>query len=273
MPELPEIETLKCYLEQHILGKKINKVILRRNNLRYPIASDFSQCTINTSIIRVERLAKYLLINLDNEYSLIIHLGMSGRFTVKDANHIPLKHDHIIITLDNGSCLVFNDARRFGMIYCCSSNELSKQKFLKNLGKDPMSPEFDTEYLYNNLKTKKMPIKNAIMNNQIAVGVGNIYASESLFKAQINPLLSSNKLNFQQISDLVSAIKEILSEAIKAGGTTLRDFVNGNNAPGYFKQKLQVYGRYNEKCYICNGNIDKIKQAGRTSFFCPNCQK
>lgn len=273
MPELPEVETLKCYLEKHILHKRIDNIILRRKNLRYTIFQKLDSQTKGALIISINRLAKYLVINLDNKTSLVIHLGMSGRFTVKDKDYIPVKHDHIIITLSDKSQLIFNDARRFGMLYFCKTFELGKQKFLVNLGPDPLSEQFNATYLYNNLSTKKIPIKNAIMNNKIIVGVGNIYASESLFCAKINPWLASNKLTFNQIEKLVYSIKQVLLEAIKAGGTTLRDFVNGDNMPGYFKQKLQIYGRSNQKCYNCRSVINKIKQAGRTTFFCPSCQK
>jgi formamidopyrimidine-DNA glycosylase len=273
MPELPEVETLKCYLEQHISGKKINEIVVNRGNLRYPLSNDLTECCQNAVITSIKRVAKYIVMHLSNGYSLIIHLGMSGRFTVRAKDYNPIKHDHIIINLDDYSKVIFNDARRFGMIYCCKTKELYQQKFFKNLGPDPLTELFNIEYLQEHLKRRKIPIKNAIMDNKIVVGVGNIYACESLFKARINPLLLSNTLNYRQITALVLAIKEILQQAISAGGTTLKDFVSGDNKPGYFKQELQIYGRYKEKCYTCNSYIDKVTQSGRTSFFCPNCQK
>jgi formamidopyrimidine-DNA glycosylase len=273
MPELPEVETLKRYLEQHILNKKINTIELNRSNLRYPFSKELTICSKNAVITSIKRIAKYIVMELNSNYCLVIHLGMSGRFTIRTKDYSPIKHDHVIINLDDYSKIIFNDARRFGMIYCCKTAEIYQQKFFKNLGLDPLTELFNTKYLQEHLKSRKIPIKNAIMNNNIVVGVGNIYACESLFKAKINPLLLSKQLNYQQITLLVLAIKEILQQAIAAGGTTLKDFVSGDNKPGYFKQELQIYGRYKEKCYTCNNSIDKVNQAGRTSFFCSNCQK
>lgn len=273
MPELPEVETLKCYLEQHISNKIINDIVLNRSNLRYPFSNDLTKCGQNAVITSITRIAKYIVMHLSSGYSLIIHLGMSGRFTVRAKDYISIKHDHVVINLDDHSKVIFNDARRFGMVYCCKTAEIYQKKFFKDLGPDPLTELFNANYLQEHLKNRKIPIKNAIMDNKIIVGVGNIYASESLFQAKVNPLLASDKLNYQQITVLVAAIKQILQQAIKAGGTTLKDFVSGDSKPGYFKQELQVYGRYKQKCYTCNDTIDKVKQSGRTSFFCPHCQK
>lgn len=274
MPELAEVETLKCYLQKHITDAEITSFIARRDNLRYALDVGLLQRrTRSSKIINVTRSAKFLVLELDNSYSIIFHLGMSGRLTVQNPNYALQKHDHIVIGLAEGNQLVFNDARRFGMVYSCKTSELSKQYFLKNMGQEPLEDPFNTAYLLQKLSSRKAPIKTTIMDSKIVVGVGNIYAAESLFLAKINPLKSSNELKEDEVCRLVSSIKDTLHKAIKAGGTTLKDFVNGDNKPGYFKQELSVYDRAGQSCYTCKDLIRKTKQAGRSTYFCSNCQK
>lgn len=272
MPELAEIETLKLYLAERITGDKITNYIQRRNKLRYELAKDLPNYLINATIIDITRRAKYLNIYLDNDYVLTYHLGMSGRITIQTEDYQLQKHDHIIMGLQSGKQLVFNDARRFGMIYICSSKQMSNQQYFRTNGADPLEEGFDTKYLFQKLLSKKIAIKLALMDNKIVVGVGNIYAAESLFMAKINPLRASNTLTMEEISSLVGSIKQVLEKAIKAGGTTLKDFVGADGRPGYFKQELNVYDRIGLPCYICGHKIEKIKQSGRSTFFCPNCQ-
>ena len=273
MPELAEIETLKNYLEQHIIGKQIGSYVQHRGNLRYALPASLSQHASTGQVEGVERRAKFLNINLSNGYTIIFHLGMSGRLTVQPSSYQTQKHDHIIVGFKDGTQLVFNDARRFGMVYSCKSSDLNAQDFMKNMGQEPLTSEFNTEYLMRLLSNKTSPIKTALMDNRIVVGVGNIYAAESLFIAKIHPLRPANSLTKEEISRMIASIKQVLEKAIKAGGTTLKDFVGGDSKPGYFKQELNVYGRAGEACYVCKQSVKKIKQAGRSSFFCSSCQK
>ncbi len=273
MPELAEVETLKRYLERYIKNLVITDYFQYRDNLRYQIAANMHDKMIGAKIIDVGRRAKFLNIYLDNEYILTYHLGMSGRLIFETPCYDRKKHDHIIIECGSNGKLVFNDARRFGMIYLSHAQEFAEQKFMHNMGPEPLEKEFNAEYLFNSVQGKKVPIKNYIMDNKILVGVGNIYAAESLFQSKIHPKVEAGLLDFQQISSLVTAIKEVLKAAIDNGGTTLRDFVSGDNKPGYFQQKLAVYGREGQLCFICNHTIEKFRQAGRSSFFCSKCQK
>lgn len=273
MPELAEVETLKRYLERCIKNLAITDYVQYRDNLRYPIATNIQENVAGAKIIDVTRRAKFLNLYLNNGYILTYHLGMSGRLVFEAPCYDRKKHDHIIIECGSSGKLVFNDARRFGMVYLSKVQEFAQQKFMANMGIEPLEDEFNNEYLLNLAQGKKVPIKNYIMDNKVVVGVGNIYAAESLFKAGIHPEIPAQSLDFQQIASLVDAIKEVLKAAIDNGGTTLRDFVNGDNQPGYFQQKLAVYGREGQPCFICNHTIEKFRQAGRSSFFCSKCQK
>lgn len=272
MPELPEVETLKRSLEKHIVGHKIISFVQFRESLRYSLDPDLAENTINSFISNVRRIAKYLIIDLSNNNSIIFHLGMTGRLTLRKNTYEFQKHDHIVFILENKSLIVFNDTRRFGMVYVSMTSELASQKYLKHMGLEPFSERFNVKYLENCFKNRKIPIKPAIMDNKIVVGVGNIYASESLFLSKINPLKLSKDLTNEEILRLLKSISFVLNEAIKAGGTTLRDFVDGDNKPGYFKQKLNVYDRKNSDCYSCRAKIVKITQSGRATYFCPVCQ-
>ncbi len=273
MPELAEVETLKDYLLKNIIGRKITKYIQRRNNLRYKLSNDFDNYLVNATIISVSRRAKYLYLHLSNDHILVFHLGMSGRLTIQDPNHLYKKHDHIIIDFDDGTKLVFNDTRRFGMAYISHKDQITDQPYIKDLGIEPLSAEFNAEFLSQKLANRKAPIKQILMDNKIVVGIGNIYASESLFRAKINPKKQAKELSDEELNAIIGAAKHVLEKAIKAGGTTLKDFVSGDNKPGYFQQKLQVYGRKGKECFVCGEKIIVLKQSGRASFYCPNCQK
>jgi len=271
MPELPEVETLKNSLKDKLIGLVIENVELKRDNLRYKLSPLLATEISHTNILNVWRRAKYLIIDFSNYYSLVIHLGMSGRFTVQSANYKTQKHDHVIFDLNNGEKLVFNDTRRFGMIYSFKTNILEKE-FFHNLAIEPLSNLLTYEYLKSKLITRKIPIKNLLMDNRIIVGVGNIYASESLHLARISPDKLGGDLNNNEIKCLITAIQNVLSKAIIAGGTTLKDFVNGNSRPGYFTQQLTVYGKEGQKCLNCSGTILKVKHSGRSTFYCKICQ-
>ncbi|WP_032138931.1 bifunctional DNA-formamidopyrimidine glycosylase/DNA-(apurinic or apyrimidinic site) lyase [Rickettsia tamurae] len=271
MPELPEVETLKNSLKDKLIGLIIENVELKRDNLRYKLSSLLATEISNTNILDVRRRAKYLIIDFNNDYSLIVHLGMSGRFTLQSANYKTQKHDHVIFDLNNCEKLIFNDTRRFGMVYSFKTNFLEKE-FFNDLGIEPLSDSLTLEYLKNKLKIRKIPIKNLIMDNKIIVGVGNIYASESLHLARIHPDKLGNDLNDDEIESLIKSIREVLTKAITAGGTTLKDFVNGDNKPGYFTQQLTVYGREGQNCLSCSSTIIKTKHSGRSTFYCKTCQ-
>lgn len=271
MPELPEVETLKLYMQPKLGGETIDRIELRRENLRYDCRS-LKQLKLPSKVTGVRRRAKYLVIDLDNLNSLVVHLGMSGRFTLTGQDHVLKKHDHVIFHLSSGDRLVFNDARRFGMIYHCASDSIEEEKIFRNLGVEPLSEAFIAEYLASKLAGRKQPIKTALMDSSIVVGVGNIYASESLFLARIDPRKAAGSLPKNEIAALIVAVRQVLQEAVKMGGTTLKDFVSGDSKPGYFKQKLLVYGREGETCQTCGNLIAKIKQAGRSTFYCSRCQ-
>lgn len=273
MPELPEVETVRQYLADNITNTKILGIQLYRNSLRYQLNTTLLMKAIGADITSIQRRAKFLVINLVNAYSMVIHLGMSGKLTIQLSDYIPQKHDHVVIKLSNNTLLVFNDIRRFGMIYLCKTHELEIQKYLQNLGPEPLSKQFNANYLWQKLAFLNRCIKPVIMDSKIVVGIGNIYAAESLFLARINPQRTANSLDLAECRQLVRAIKHILTNAIKAGGTTLRDFVGYDNQPGYFKQELKVYGRDKAQCSSCGNLVTKIIQSGRSSFFCTFCQR
>jgi formamidopyrimidine-DNA glycosylase len=274
MPELPEIETICQALKANIL----NKVIIKTNrltefNLRKAIPKDISQKLSNRKIIDITRRAKYIQISLDNSLILLIHLGMSGKFLIKDKDYSYQKHDHLSLILDDEQKLIYNDPRRFGLIEILDSNQLENSPFLKHLGIEPFSVEFTSQYLGKILSNKKQPIKLTIMDNINIVGVGNIYAAESLFLSGVKPDRPSSSLEKQEITLLHSKILQVLEEAIKQGGSTLKDYASANGDQGYFQHSFKVYGRDGKDCIVCKEIIQKIKQGGRASFYCPKCQK
>ena len=272
MPELPEIETIKRCLENNITGSRITKLTCNRSNLRYVLSPLLDSLVPTSTIKAVRRRAKYLIIDLDNNHSLVIHLAMSGRFTIQSQSYQPIKHDHLLFYLNNKQKLVFNDARRFGMVYIFATATLNNQPILAKLGPEPLLESFSADYLYKLLKNRKASIKNILMNNEFVVGVGNIYVAEALFVAKIHPKTLCCDLSYNEVCELVYAIKNILAKAIIAGGTSLKDFVNADNSLGYFKQELLVYGRSGKECRLCTNLIQRIVQGSRSSFFCPKCQ-
>lgn len=258
MPELPEVETVVRELKQSLIGKKFGEIITLRDNIREPIP-DLSG--LHGAMIKsVTRRAKYIVIN----DALVIHLGMSGQILI-DRPKERKKHDHVIFELSNGDEMVFNDARRFGLV------TLYKNELFSHLGPEPLSDEFTTAYLKKALSTRKGPIKVAIMDQELVVGVGNIYAAESLFRSGINPKTPANKV--KNHAELVKNIRKVLEEAIESGGSTLRDYVRSSGELGYFQHSFAVYGREGKPCIKCKTPIEKITQGGRSTFFCPKCQK
>jgi len=268
MPELPEVETTKNGLEKFLTGKKITKAEILNSNLRWIVDETIKSKINNQTIRSFSRRGKYILFNLDKGH-LMIHLGMSGKINVVDINESLNKHDHFLLYFRN-KVMRFNDPRRFGSIFYL---EDLNHKLLNNLGVEPLEDSFHEEYLFNQSRNKTQNVKAFIMDSKIVVGVGNIYACESLFITGINPKTKTNKISKQRYLNLTNNIKKILKKAIKAGGTTLQDFAKVDGKPGYFSQKLSVYGRENENCYNCNGKIKRIVQNQRSTFYCPKCQK
>ena len=268
MPELPEVETTKNGLANILTNKTIIDVEIRNPNLRWKIDQSIKSRIKYQAIRSFSRRGKYILFNLDNGY-LMIHLGMSGKVNVMNINEPLNKHDHFLLHFNN-KVMRFNDPRRFGSIFYLESLD---HKLLNSLGVEPLEDSFNKTYLFENSRNKTQNVKAFIMDSKIVVGVGNIYACESLYMAGINPKTKANKISNQRYMSLTNNIKQVLSKAIKAGGTTLQDFAKVDGKPGYFSQELSVYGRENENCYSCNGKIRRIIQNQRSTFYCPKCQK
>jgi formamidopyrimidine-DNA glycosylase len=270
MPELPEIETIRSGL-QNLVGRKVKKIFRSDKKLR--IASSLDLQGLNgLEILEINRRARYLILNFSKEKSLILHLGMSGKVTLQQKFQ-QLKHDHFVIFFDDDSHLIFNDARRFGFIDLVATKDLENHQFLKKLGVEPLANDFDFLHLQKKLQRKKMNIKTAMMNNEIVVGVGNIYINESLFDSGISPLREASSLTENELKKLISSIKKILKNAIKLGGSSISDYVNSNGDYGNFQNTFRVYGRAKEKCLQCKNLVKKIVQNGRSSFYCDSCQK
>lgn len=273
MPELPEVETIKEHLLNVVINKYITTTEVRCQKLRYIIPHNLGEVIGNQLIIDIKRRGKFLLIELKNGYSIIIHLGMSGRLLLRDNNAPTAKHDHVIINLNNQQKLVLNDARRFGMIDIVASSKAQEHIWLSQIGLEPLSPDFNSIYLYEILSNRSTAIKTAIMNSTVVAGIGNIYASEILFKSGIHPLQTCNKLSRLQLENLVSCIKATLLHAIKLGGSSFHSFVNASGNKGNFQNCFLVYNRAELDCTKCDNKIIKIRQSGRATFFCPSCQK
>ncbi len=274
MPELPEVETVKRGLAAALTGAVIERVVLRRGNLRSPFPENFAKALAGRRIMGVARRAKYLLFSFDNDLVLIAHLGMTGRFSVVEKAPKEFSaHDHVVMYLADGRCVIYNDARRFGVMDLCGRDEVASHKLLAHLAPEPLEDGFTAEYLLAALKNKKAPIKPVIMDQQVVVGVGNIYASEALFMAGISPLTPANSVSKKSIALLIQKIREVLNASIISGGSTLRDFAHVSGESGYFQHNFLVYDRAGEPCSKCGTPITAIRQAGRSTFYCQNCQK
>ncbi len=271
MPELPEVETTMRGIYPFLIHQTIQQVIVREHRLRWPIPSDLPKLLEQETILSISRRAKYIIIQFHHGH-LRIHLGMSGH--LKMVEHYKLnvaKHDHVDFILPNHLCLRFHDPRRFGSILW-TDKALKDHPLLAHLGPEPMAEHFNAKYLYTKLQNKTSAIKTLIMNQEIVVGVGNIYANEALFMSQIHPLVKGNALKLKQVERLVEAIKLVLNKAIQAGGTTLNDFKNVEGKPGYFQQELLIYGKKDKACIHCQTPIQSCKIGQRSTFFCPKCQ-
>ena len=271
MPELPEVETTRQGISPHICGHKVISTDFRQKKLRWPVDSKLGKILANQQLTQIERRGKYLLL-LFSSGTLIWHLGMSGSLRITNAEEPPSAHDHIDLIFSNGNVLRYRDPRRFGAAVWTEDDPL-KHKLLHHLGPEPLTESFTDIYLFERSRNIRQPVKSWIMNNKIVVGVGNIYANESLFSARIHPLKAAGKLTRPMCSRLTQEIKSILSYAIEQGGTTLKDFVGGDGQPGYFSQKLMVYGRGGQSCSICQNTLLEKPVAQRATVYCRHCQK
>ncbi len=272
MPELPEVETTCRGIRPHITGKTFAEIIIRQKQLRWPIPENLSETLHGLVIKQVTRRAKYLLLETNNAHTVLLHLGMSGNLRIVNTQLAPGKHDHVDFVFTDGTVLRFNDTRKFGAILS-TSEPIFQHKLIGSLGPEPLSDEFKGDHLYQLSRNKKTTVKAFIMDGHYVVGVGNIYASESLFMAGIHPKRQAGRISLKRYRKLADSIKIVLQQAIDQGGTTLRDFVNEQGKPGYFQQSLSVYDRSELACLVCSSLIKQIKIAQRASYFCPNCQR
>ena len=271
MPELPEVETVRRGITPVIQNQTIKSIVVRQPKLRYPIPSHLNQTLKDTMVTDIKRRSKYLLLETELGH-LIIHLGMSGRIHALTDPPPPNKHDHVDIHFHNDICLRYHDPRRFGMILW-THDDPSQHSLIKHLGPEPLTDDFHDDLLWEKSRKRQVSVKQFIMDSKVVVGVGNIYASESLFQAGISPKRAANKVAKLRYQTLVDCIKTVLNKAIDAGGTTLKDFSAADGKPGYFQQELFVYGRNGQPCIRCRTTICKLTQGQRSTFYCPKCQK
>ncbi len=270
MPELPEVETTKRGIEPYLINRSFINCKIYNGSLRIPFAIDSFLNIKNEQIKNITRIAKYISIEFSNKSKLIIHLGMTGTLRITD-KMVNLKHDHVIFTTNDSKYFIYNDPRRFGLLKIL--NEGDKFHLIDNNGPDPFQSIVDAKFLFKKTRNRKSNVKAILLNNKIISGIGNIYASEILFDSKISPRKYGNKLTLSQCQRIIKSSKKVLKKAIKAGGTTLNDYFNAESKPGYFKNKLNVYGRDGESCKVCKSKIKHITQNNRSTYFCVTCQK
>ncbi|MCH8498348.1 MAG: bifunctional DNA-formamidopyrimidine glycosylase/DNA-(apurinic or apyrimidinic site) lyase [Marinobacter sp.] len=270
MPELPEVETTRRGIAPYLDQQQITSVVIHDRRLRWPVPDELESLLTGQRVTGVTRRAKYLLITFEHG-TLIIHLGMSGSLRVITDQSPRLTHDHVELTLADGTLLRFNDPRRFGCWLWQAAGEA--HPLLAGLGPEPLDPTFTGGYLFRQSRGRKAPIKTFIMDNHVVVGVGNIYANEALFSAGIHPKRAAGRVSADRMARLAEAIRDTLSAAILMGGTTLRDFVNSDGKPGYFAQSLNVYGRAGQPCVSCSQTLKEVRLGQRSTVYCPSCQR
>ena len=279
MPELPEVEIIKNNLSDYLVDKTFHSIEVFTNKLRYKIPHNLAESIKNQRVTNISRIAKYIIVELDNDYSLLIHLGMTGNFLInaQKMDHNVNKHVRLRFKMSDHSEIDYVDIRKFGFFKLINPQKGEIKKLKAELGPDALSDEFDTKYLQESLKNRITNIKSALLNQKIVGGIGNIYASEALFRAKISPMMESRKVvkNKIKTGDLISSIKFILHDAIKVGGSTIKDHKNLKGESGYFQYKFNVYNRENMTCNSqnCDAKIKKIVQTGRSTFYCTKCQK
>lgn len=283
MPELPEVETVRRGLLPVLEGAVIARADVNRPDLRWPLPERMAERLSGKRVAALRRRSKYLLADLDSGETLLVHLGMSGRMLVSGVtlgqfhhdHPAPQKHDHVVLHMDSGARITFNDARRFGAMDLMPTDCASEHMLLAGLGPEPFGNDFNEPYLAARLKGRKTPVKAALLDQRIVAGLGNIYVAETLYRARISPLRLAGDLAEPQVHALVPIIREVLAEAIEAGGSSLRDFRQANGELGYFSKHFQVYDREGDPCETpgCAGTITRTVQSGRSSFWCPACQR
>lgn len=283
MPELPEVETVRRGLLPVMEGAVIAQAEVNRPDLRWPLPERMADRLTGKRVTALRRRSKYILADLDSGETLLVHLGMSGRMLISGTqlgtfyhdHPAPQKHDHVVLHMDGGARITFNDARRFGAMDLIPTDRAQDHMLLKDLGPEPFGNDFNEPYLAARLKGRTTPIKAALLDQRIVAGLGNIYVAETLFRARISPLRLAGDLSETEANGLVPIIREVLAEAIEAGGSSLRDFRQANGELGYFSKHFQVYDREGDPCETpaCTGTITRTVQSGRSSFWCPSCQR
>ncbi|HEY4343682.1 MAG TPA: bifunctional DNA-formamidopyrimidine glycosylase/DNA-(apurinic or apyrimidinic site) lyase [Parvibaculum sp.] len=294
MPELPEVETVRRGLAPALEGRRIARAIQRRANLRYMLPERFAERLSGRRVERLERRAKYILAHLEGEEVLLVHLGMSGRFTIHSARQTgpadpktpgqfhyespsagTETHDHIVFDMEDGTRIVYSDHRRFGFMDLIPQNMLSENAHLAALGPEPLGNEFSADILLERLKGRRAPIKAALLDQRTVAGLGNIYVCEALFRSGISPSREAGRIGAPRVEKLARAIRDVLTEAIEAGGSTLRDYAHTDGELGYFQHSFATYDREGEACSKpgCGGTVKRTVQSGRSTFYCPSCQR
>ena len=283
MPELPEVETVRRGLQPVMEGATITRAEVNRPDLRWPLPERMAERLTGKRVTALRRRSKYILADLDSGETLLVHLGMSGRMLISGAqlgafhhdHPAPQKHDHVVLHMGSGARITFNDARRFGAMDLMPTDRASDHLLLKGLGPEPFGNDFNEPYLAERLKGRRTPIKAALLDQRIVAGLGNIYVAETLYRARVSPLRLAGDLADTEVHALVPIIREVLAEAIEAGGSSLRDFRQANGELGYFSKHFHVYDREGAACETagCTGTITRTVQSGRSSFWCPSCQR
>jgi formamidopyrimidine-DNA glycosylase len=283
MPELPEVETVRRGLEPVMTDTVIEYAQVNRPDLRWPLPENMSERLTGQRVVGLRRRSKYILCDLEGGETLLIHLGMSGRMLISGAqvgafahpHPAPEKHDHVVLNMVGGARITFNDARRFGAMDLAQTSEVDSHKWLAGLGPEPLGNAFSEDHLVARLKGRKMPIKSALLDQKIVAGLGNIYVCETLYRAGIHPARQAGAISERRVRSMVPIIRQVLEEAIAAGGSSLRDFRQADGELGYFQHNFDVYGREGMTCKTqeCQAEIRRIVQSGRSSFYCPTCQR
>lgn len=283
MPELPEVETVRRGLAPVMEGVRIAQADVRREGLRWPFPDRMADRLTGATVTRLGRRSKYILADLDTGETVIIHLGMSGRMLISGTalgkfhhdHPAPEKHDHVVIDMEGGARVTFNDARRFGAMDLWPTGDIANHKLIASLGPEPLGNDFHEDYLVAQLAGKNTAIKTALLDQGIIAGLGNIYVCEVLFRAGIHPARKAGRIAAARVAGLVPIIREVLAEAIESGGSSLKDYRQADGELGYFQHAFRVYGREKERCVTkgCEGRIARLVQGGRSSFYCPQCQR
>lgn len=273
MPELPEVETIRRGLSRSLAGRRVIGVVVRERRLRRPVDLRGLGRLEGAAIVAVHRRGKYLLIEIDGGATLLVHLGMTGRLWVSPRSRPARPHEHVVFDLDDGRQLRFADSRRFGLIELVPGGRLARHPLLADLGPEPLGSAWTAAGLHAATRGRRKPVKNVLMDARTVVGIGNIYACEALHRAGVSPRRAAGRIGPAAWVRIVGAVREVLNEAIRRGGTTLRDYVDAEENAGLFSVDLQVYGREGETCGRCGGRIRRIVMAGRGTFYCPGCQR